>query len=135
MKFATYILPLLAAATARVAYASTLSITAPPRPDSDTYVWVRYSDNSQHFFKFNECYPYQIGNAIAQEAVWYASTICVQYEGPNCTGDTFPPLGVPVPGGTVLANVADFVQIIGQGALCSANPGLPNLPIVENLGL
>lgn len=39
----------------------------------------------------------------------------------NCTGGAVPPVPVPVPAGLTLVNVADFVQIIGQGATCSGN--------------
>jgi hypothetical protein len=39
----------------------------------------------------------------------------------NCTGANFLPATViPLPAGTTLINVADFVEDIGEGAICNA---------------
>ena len=37
-------------------------------------------------------------------------------------------MGVPLPAGATLINVADFVNLIGGGAICYAN-SLPDIPI------
>ena len=52
----------------------------------------------------------------------------------ECTGDITPPVGVPVTGGVTLVNVADFVHLIGGGAICYKN-SLPSIPLLPVLGL
>jgi hypothetical protein len=39
----------------------------------------------------------------------------------DCTGAAFPlAAAAPLPAGATLINVADFVEIIGEGAICNA---------------
>lgn len=40
---------------------------------------------------------------------------------PDCSGGAVPPVPVPIVAGTILPNVVDFVQLLGQGATCQRN--------------
>jgi hypothetical protein len=53
----------------------------------------------------------------------------------QCTGAITPPVGVPLPAGATLVNVADFMHIIGGGAICYANSllGIPIVPLEQAL--
>ncbi|KAH7397766.1 hypothetical protein BKA64DRAFT_47275 [Cadophora sp. MPI-SDFR-AT-0126] len=92
----------------------------------NTYVAVRYEDvASPVTYDFNECYPYELaGGELAQVAVFCKSATCYNNPNPDCTGGAVPPVPVPILAGIILPNVADFVQLLGQGATCQRN-GLP----------
>ncbi|KAF8530016.1 hypothetical protein BU17DRAFT_59795 [Hysterangium stoloniferum] len=108
---------------------------ASDRVTNNTYVRVIYDTKPQStvYYDFDECYPYVVNGARALNAVWLKSTSCLGYTGPNCNGDIFPPLPVPVPGGTVLVNAADFVELIEQSAMCSEDKDLPSItPLTDN---
>lgn len=94
--------------------ALSLSVLASTERGPDTYVKVLFSDGEVIYYNFGECYPYQLDNgrgATAEFAQWYQNTDCQSYEKFDCSGEKINDL--PVPGGTPLVNVADFVQLIG----------------------
>ncbi|KAG4440492.1 hypothetical protein IFR05_004027 [Cadophora sp. M221] len=72
-------------------------------------------------FDFGECYPYELLAGLAQVAVFCKAATCYNNPNPDCTGGAVPPLPVPIVAGTILPNVADFVQLLGQGATCQRN--------------
>jgi hypothetical protein len=59
----------------------------------------------------------------------YQLTLCI-IRNDQCIGAITPPVGVPLPAGATLVNVADFVHLIGGGAICYAN-SLPGIPIMS----
>ncbi|KAF8993281.1 hypothetical protein BDQ17DRAFT_1331771 [Cyathus striatus] len=89
-----------------------------------TYVAVRYGDNDYTTFKYNQCYPYAIDGNEAEMAVFCKSVTCYSNPNPDCTGGAVPPVPVPLVAKLFLVNVADFVQLLGQGATCQQN-GIP----------
>ncbi|KAF4612554.1 hypothetical protein D9613_012730 [Agrocybe pediades] len=92
-----------------------------------TYVGVRYQGDFYTTYAFNQCYPYSLPDGrLAELAVFCKSATCENNPKPDCTGGAVPPVPVPVVAGLVLANAADFVQYIGQGATCQSN-GLSGL--------
>ncbi|MCJ1359237.1 MAG: hypothetical protein MMC33_009237 [Icmadophila ericetorum] len=93
----------------------------------ETYVVVQY-ENTPNFitYNFDTCYPYAINNGanLAMQALFCRSVTCENNPNPDCSGGAVPPVPVPLPAGTYLPNVADFVQLLGEGATCQAN-GIP----------
>jgi len=110
------------------------------------YVAVYYQDSTvPTLFEYGKCYPYEINEKLAQFAVFCRPATCydnpyvsfilnlhfldslLYYRNPDCTGGAVPPVGIPIPAGLPLPNVADWVQLLGQGATCWRNrlPGLP----------
>ncbi|KAI9056073.1 hypothetical protein LZ554_001002 [Drepanopeziza brunnea f. sp. 'monogermtubi'] len=106
---------LLATIAELAAYCSTVG--------PNTYVAVRYENTSNIVtYDFNECYPYELPTGeLAQVAVFCKTTTCTNNPNPDCSGGAVPPVPVPIPAGTVLPNVVDFVQLLGQGATCQRN--------------
>ncbi|KAF5314930.1 hypothetical protein D9619_007573 [Psilocybe cf. subviscida] len=78
-------------------------------------------------FHYGQCYPYSYpDHGLAQVAVFCRAVTCNNNPNPDCTGGAVPPVPVPLPPLTVLPNVADWVQLLGQGAMCYEN-GLSGL--------
>ncbi|KAF9476402.1 hypothetical protein BDN70DRAFT_951505 [Pholiota conissans] len=83
------------------------------------YVGVLYGNDSYYMtFNYTDCYPYRIDNEQAKEAVFCRAATCFSHPTLDCEGGAVPPVGVPVPPGTVLPNVADFVEFLGDSASC-----------------
>ncbi|PPQ71632.1 hypothetical protein CVT26_010593 [Gymnopilus dilepis] len=93
--------------------------------EPNSYVGVQYADGFVTTFNYGECYPYELPvHGVAAMAVFCKSVTCESNPNPDCTGGAVPPVPVPVPAALTLINVADFVQLLGQGATCQPN-GLP----------
>lgn len=83
------------------------------------YVGVLYGDGSTTTFSYGQCYPYQLNaptGPLAEMAVFCKTVICYNDLGSDCSAEL--PAPVLVPALTTLVNADDFVQIIGQGAIC-----------------
>ncbi|KAL2069561.1 hypothetical protein VTL71DRAFT_14240 [Oculimacula yallundae] len=89
----------------------------------NTYVAVYYQGvTTPVTYDFNQCYPYQLASgALAEVAVFCKWATCYNNPNPDCSGGAVPPLPVPLPAGTVLPNLLDFVRLLGQGATCQRN--------------
>ncbi|MCJ1249530.1 hypothetical protein MMC30_006756 [Trapelia coarctata] len=96
----------------------------------DAYVGVLYEGGLITSYNYNECYPYSIEDKVAVQAVFCKSVKCFSNPNTNCTGGSVPRIGVVIPAGTTLVNVANFVKLTGEGATCEKNDAaaiVPNL--------
>ncbi|KAF8186699.1 hypothetical protein BJ912DRAFT_1043086 [Pholiota molesta] len=88
---------------------------------SNSFVAVLYSDNTSKFYNYGECLPYALDGATISGAIFCKSATCYNKGNARCTGGTEPPVPIPVFAGMVFRNAADFAQLLGDGAICTAN--------------
>ncbi|KAH9480033.1 hypothetical protein JR316_0006630 [Psilocybe cubensis] len=89
--------------------------------EQNTYLAVRFGDDYYTTFDYNVCYPYKIGDKVAQQAFFCKAATCYNNANEDCTGGSIPPAPIIIPTRISLPNTADFIHFLGQGALCHAN--------------